>query len=245
MSNNIEFLSYVPSFSFYHRIRPLFKILNLLFMIAMTLLLKEPIEYAIYTIFLLFMMLLTNVSFVRYFKQLRGMTIFMLFLILFNTLFQVPIATTIAIVLKTYFLLLASSILMFTTLPNDINIGFSILLSPWRRFFNTDDLALMISLALRFVPSIFEETTRILKSLKNRGFDYQTGSLFEKIKAIQYLLLPTFFLTLKRSDDLADTLSLRLYGYRQRTSYKDVYRSEAEYVLLLFHIGLLILICVR
>ncbi len=245
MLSNVEFLSYVPVGSFYHRMRPIFKILNLFFMIAMTFLLKEPIEYAIYIIFLVFLMLLTNVSFSRYMRQLRGMTVFMIFLVLFNTLFQIPIVTTIEIVLKTYLLLLASSILMFTTLPNDINTGFSTLLSPFQKILPTNDIALMLSLALRFLPSIFEEIERIMKSLKNRGMDYQNGTILEKVKTIQYLLLPTFLLTLKRSDDLADTLALRMYGYRSRTSYKEPYRSEAEYVLVFFHVALFILICVR
>lgn len=116
------------------------------------------------------------------------------------------------ICLKIFIAILLSTILTLTTKPTDLTNGLEWLLHPltWIKI-NVSIFAMMISLALRFIPTLFNETNKILKAQSSRGVDFKEGKLFEQIGQIISLLIPMFVISYKRAEDLADAMEARGY----------------------------------
>lgn len=116
------------------------------------------------------------------------------------------------ICLKIFIAILLSTILTLTTKPTDLTNGLEWLLHPltWIKI-NVSIFAMMISLALRFIPTLFNETNKILKAQSSRGVDFKEGKFFEQIAQIISLLIPMFVISYKRAEDLADAMEARGY----------------------------------
>ena len=113
------------------------------------------------------------------------------------------------VILRVLVLIISSAILTLTTKPTDLNNGLESLLKPFGK--KTSILAMMISIALRFIPTLFQETEKILKAQASRGIDFNEGKLKEKISQIVSLLVPMFIISFKRAADLADAMEARGY----------------------------------
>ena len=118
-------------------------------------------------------------------------------------------------------MIMVTTTLTATTKPLDLTLGIESLLSPLKVFhFPYHEVAMMISIALRFIPTIIEETMRIMNSQKSRGVDFDEGKLKEKINAILSLIIPLFTVAFQRAYELADAMEAR--GYvpdKERTRY--------------------------
>lgn len=116
------------------------------------------------------------------------------------------------IIARVFILLMFSSILMLTTKPTDLNNGLESLLSPFEKIgIKTSILAMMVSIALRYIPTLFNETEKILKAQASRGVDFNEGKLKDKISQIISLLIPMFVISFKRATELADAMEARGY----------------------------------
>ncbi|MDE5977009.1 MAG: energy-coupling factor transporter transmembrane protein EcfT [Turicibacter sp.] len=137
---------------------------------------------------------------------------------------------------------LISTLLTLTTKPADLTLALESLFKPFKKVgLPVSELALMISIALRFIPTLFEETQKILKAQASRGVDISEGSFKDKVMQLTSLLVPLFILSFKRADELANAMEVR--GYvpgRLRTSINQL-NWKVDDTILIFVCGALFL----
>ena len=128
------------------------------------------------------------------------------------------------IVARITLIVLGASLLTLTTTPVEIADGLESLLYPlkWIKF-PVHEFALIMSIALRFIPTLLDETDRIIKAQKARGADFESGNLFKRAKALVPVLIPLLISSFRRADELADAMDARCYsGSNNRTKYKKM-----------------------
>jgi len=133
-----------------------------------------------------------------------------------------------------------SSAIMYTTKPNDLTYGLEKLLKPLKVFnVPVKSLALSISLAIRFIPIIFEQANKIIKSQISRGLNFK-GNISQKINKIYSIIIPIFVLSMKRSDSISNTLDMRLYNpNKESTKYKDFRVTDIDDSIVFMHVLLI------
>ena len=199
------------------------------------------------TIFLAGMILLSKVPVKFIFKGLK--TIFMLLLItIFFNMILTPgevvwklgfikvtkeglvLAGTMAI--RLVYLVIGSSIMTLTTTPNQLTDGLERLLRPLNKLHvPVHDIAMMMSIALRFIPILLEETDKIMKAQIARGADFENGNLIQKAKNMVPLLVPLFISAFRRANDLAMAMEARCYhGGDNRTQMKPLHYESRDYI---------------
>lgn len=148
------------------------------------------------------------------------------------------------IIIRVFILLMFSSILMLTTKPTDLNNGLESLLSPFEKIgIKTSILAMMVSIALRYIPTLFNETQKILKAQASRGVDFSEGKLKDKVVQIVSLLIPMFVISFKRANELSDAMEAR--GYipgEKRTRLNEMKLRFKDYFSLLIVLGVFVAI---
>lgn len=150
--------------------------------------------------------------------------------------YQSGVETAVLIILRIFVLIIISSVLTLTTKPTDLNNGLEWILKPleWIKI-KTSILAMMISIALRFIPTLFNETNKILRAQASRGVDFKEGTIKDKVVQIVSLLIPMFVMAFKRAEDLADAMEAR--GYipgAKRTKLAQMIFKARDYVTLAF-----------
>lgn len=222
MSNNLILGRYYPVKSFIHSMNPLSKIICLFIFVIMTLISNFCFFGILLLGFNVLIVYLSNVPITVYLKSLSKMKIFLIFIFIINIIFGVNIITNVLMVIKVVLLVNYSSILTLTTPPTEITYGLEMFLKPLNKLkIPVNKVSLSISLALRFIPTIFDEATKILKSQASRGVDYYNSDIKGKIEAIKTMIIPMFNLSLKRADILADAMEVRLFSFDKiRTNYR-------------------------
>jgi energy-coupling factor transport system permease protein len=134
--------------------------------------------------------------------------------------------------LRLVLLILMSTLLTFTTSPLKLTDALESLLSPFRRFgLPAHELAMMMTIALRFVPTLIEETDKIMKAQQSRGADFTTGSIVSRLKNMVPVLVPLFLSAFRRADELAMAMEARCYrGGIGRTQMKALKVTGIDYV---------------
>lgn len=253
---------YVPQESLLHRMDPRAKLLLVFFYVCIVFLANNWISYGILIIFSIGMVSLSKIKpsfLLAGLKPVILLIIFTLILQLFFTkrgdivfsfagidIYDEGIKMGIFISLRFTLLILITSLLTLTTTPIEITDGMEALLKPLKKLkFPVHELALMLSISLRFIPTLLEETDKIMKAQTSRGVDFSSGPIKERIKAIIPLLVPLFVGSFKRAEELAIAMEAR--GYRGgvgRTKYREL-KWHSRDTLLLFSLviltGLLIL----
>jgi energy-coupling factor transport system permease protein len=140
------------------------------------------------------------------------------------------------IALRLLYIFVITSLLTLTTTPMEITDGLERLLSPLKRFkLPVHELALMMSISLRFIPTMVQETERIIKAQSARGASFSSGSLTERIKALLPVIIPLFIGAFKKADDLAVAMEARGYnGSEGRSKYRLSLWQREDTVLLIF-----------
>lgn len=196
-------------------------------------------------------MLLSRVSLKIYLKSLKMVLIVVIITSLLNlfygggqpllqigfiTITAQGIRNSIFIAARIVSLILISSVLTFTTTPTDLTDAIERLLKPLKKLnVPVHDIAMMTTIALRFVPTLLEETDKIMNAQKARGADLQTGSLKQRIKALIPILIPLFVSSFRRAYDLAVAMESRCYnGGEGKTRMKQLRISLADYTAVLF-----------
>ncbi len=126
---------------------------------------------------------------------------------------------------------MGSSLLTYTTSPTDLTDGLERLLSPLKIFkLPVHEFALMMTIALRFIPTLIEETDKIMSAQKARGADLESGGLFNRVKALVPILIPLFVSSFRRAFDLATAMECRCYhGGEGRTRMKKLQMHTGDY----------------
>ena len=126
----------------------------------------------------------------------------------------------------------STSLLTLTTSPIDLTDGIESLLSPFKRFhLPAHELAMMMTIALRFIPTLLDETDRIMKAQMARGADFESGNLINRAKNLIPVLVPLFISAFKRADELAVAMEARCYrGGEGRTRLKQLKITSVDYI---------------
>ena len=248
--NNLVFGKYIPLDTPVHRLDPRIKIISLILMIVAIFIPKDFYAYAIIAVFVFTLVFLSKLklSFVlRSFKPMLFMVVFLLVINIFSiktgtlwfsygfiNIYSDAVMNTLFIMIRLFLMIMVTTVLTATTKPLDLTLGLEYLLNPLKYLkFPTHEVAMMISIALRFIPTIIEETMRIMNSQKSRGVDFEEGKLSEKIKAILSLIVPLFSVAFERAYELADAMEAR--GYipgAERTRYRTLKYSWADFLFL-------------
>ena len=129
-------------------------------------------------------------------------------------------------------LIIGSSLLTLTTSPIELTDGIESLLSPFRKIgVPAHEIAMMMSISLRFIPILLEETDKIMKAQMARGADFETGGLVKRAKALVPILVPLFISAFRRADELAMAMEARCYrGGDNRTRMKELEYQKIDYI---------------
>lgn len=253
MLEKMIFGRFIPGSSFVHKLDPRSKLFFVFLFIIAVFLANNVWTYAL---ILGFTLLVIFVSRIRLYFLLSGLKP-ILFLIAFTLLmhlfftregallvdwgfikiYEEGLRQGIFISIRFLVLVLMTSILTLTTSPISITDGIEDLLNPFKRFkLPVHELALMMSISLRFIPTLMDETDKILKAQLARGSDISTGSIKQRIRAVIPLLVPLFVSAFKRAEDLAIAMEVRGYrGGEGRTRYRQLnwgFRDTTIMVLL-------------
>lgn len=240
MMEKMIFGRYIPGDSFVHKLDPRSKLIFVFVFIAIVFLANNAVTYAL---LLGFTFLTVLVSRIRLYFLINGLKpilfllVFTFLLHLFFTqegdllwkwkfieIYEEGLRQGIFISIRFLVLVFITSILTLTTSPISITDGMEVLLNPFKRFkLPVHELALMMSISLRFIPTLMDETDKILKAQMARGSDITSGTIKERIKAVVPLLIPLFVSAFKRAEDLAVAMEVRGYrGGEGRTRYRQL-----------------------
>ena len=243
---NMTLGKYVPYNSFIHRLDPRVKIFSMILFMVMIFLKFDSIamNFTIYGILFLFVYLIMTVAHIKLsslYSQMKALWFMMIFLFLINIfmpgmnatggyftifngykIYYNSIFNTLYIVVRLIIMLGLTLILTSSTKPLELTSGLEWYMTPLKVIhFPVHEIAMTISLALRFIPTLLEETDRIMKAQSSRGVDFQNGKFKEKISAIISLIVPLFISAFQRSDELANAMEARGYDpSSKRTRYR-------------------------
>lgn len=258
MLQNIAIGQYVPGQSFLHRADPRSKLLFIILFATLVFLANNAITYAILILFTLFVILLSRLSFSYILKSLKPVWLLILLTVVLHifitkggtvyfqyggfTVEEEGVRQAIFISLRLGLLILVSSLLTLTTSPIDLTEGLERLLKPFGKIgVPVHEIALMMSIAIRFIPTLMEETDKIIKAQTARGADFTSGNLVRRAKNMLPIAIPLFVSAFRRAEDLA--LAMEARGYRGgvgrtrlnklRFSWRDICIAVASVVLIL------------
>jgi energy-coupling factor transport system permease protein len=229
---------YFPGSSPLHRLDAMIKIILSIVYLIVIFLIKNFYGYGLLAIFTFSIVLISTVPVKFVFKGLKPLLIFIIFTAILNLfmtggtviwqwgllkLTTEGIYFAVFMILRITFLVLGTSLLTYTTSPIALTDGIERLLTPFGKLgAPTHELAMMMSIALRFIPTLLEETDKIMKAQMARGADFQSGNLLKRAKALIPLLVPLFISAFRRADELAIAMECRCYrGGKNRTRLNE------------------------
>ena len=261
MLQDITLGQFFPSNSILHRLDPRVKIVLLFVLMVLIFLVDEMISYSILTIIILLLIAMSKIPFVAVIKSLKPLIWIAIFTFMVHLishdgeilyecfLFKITdegIYKGIAITLRLILLIVLSSLLMFTTSPLKLTDATEKLLSPLSRFgVPAHELAMMMTIALRFIPTLLEETDKIIKAQSARGVDFESGNIIKRAKSMVPILVPLFLSAFRRADELAMAMEARCYrGGQGRTHMKKLQITSLDYtaITIIFIISVFTLI---
>ncbi|WP_088006778.1 energy-coupling factor transporter transmembrane component T family protein [Indiicoccus explosivorum] len=260
MMEKMIFGRYIPGDSFVHQLDPRAKILFVFLFIAVVFIANNAVTYALLLAFTLLVIVLSKIRLYFLINGLKPVLILLIFTFLLHIFFtregdvlleigfievyEEGLRQGIFISIRFLVLVFITSILTLTTSPISITDGTEVLLHPFKRLkLPVHELALMMSISLRFIPTLMDETGKILKAQTARGSDISSGPLKERLRAVTPLLIPLFVSAFKRAEDLATAMEVRGYrGGEGRTRYRQLEwagRDTAVLLVLAVFAGLL------
>lgn len=252
--NNISIGQYLPFDTFVHRLDPRVKICCSLLFIITIFFVDSFLAYIPFALIVFAMIFIAKIPFKSVVRSIKPLFLIMLITGLINlfttdgqTLFTIGALTatkeglirTVFMLIRLVLIIVATSILTYTTSPMELTFGLEKLLSPLKRFgFPAGELAMMVSISLRFIPTLFEEAQKIKMAQIARGADFESGNIINRAKNMIPLLVPLFINSFNRSDDLATAMEARLYRIgRDRTRLNEIIMEKTDIlVLVLFNI---------
>ena len=243
MNRNIAFGQYYPASSPIHKLDPRTKLIAAVFFIVAVFLCETFYSYAVCYGFLLFIILLSRVPLLSILKTVKAVIFIILFTAIINVLFYKGGNTLFAwwvirvtdagllyaakMALRIIFLVLSTSMVTFTSTPMALTDGMESLMKPLKLVrFPVHDVAVIMSTALRFIPTLMEEVDKIIMAQKARGAHFDHGGLVKRAKAMLPILIPLLISTFRRAEELAMALDARCYNATpNRTKMKPLHFS--------------------
>ncbi len=257
--NGLIIGQYVPGQSYWHKLDPRSKIVATSLFVISSFLFSSWLLMGLLVVLALVALKLTRLPYSYFFKSLRPILFFVGFTFVLQVLFNQQgdllfelgfikvysegLSLGFFMSLRLVLVVMISTLLTLTTKPTDLTLALESLFGPLKKVnVPVSELALMISIALRFIPTLLEETQKILKAQASRGVDIKEGKFKDKVMQIISLLVPLFILSFKRADELANAMEVR--GYvpgRHRTSINRLNWRAKDSVLVGCCVALLIL----
>ena len=246
MLRDITLGQYYQTESVVHRLDPRVKLMATVIFIISLFVVNNFWGYLLAAGFLALVIRLSHVPFKFMVKGMKAILLLLILTVVFN-LFQTPgeplitlwkltitkegLITAIKMAVRLSFLIIGSSVMTLTTTPNNLTDGMESLLHPLKRIHvPVHEISMMMSIALRFIPILLEETDKIMKAQIARGADFESGNLIKKAKSMVPLLVPLFISAFRRANDLAMAMEARCYrGGDGRTKMKPLIYKKRDY----------------
>ena len=249
MIKDITIGQYIPGDSFVHKLDPRLKIMISLLFIVDLFLVNNFEGYLFVLIFIVATVFISNLPFKYIYKGLKPifaillitaiLNIFMtsgkepaLFHMGFITVYKEGLIIAAFMIVRLVFLIMGTSVLTLTTSPIELTDGIEKLLNPFKKIgIPAHELAMMMTIALRFIPTLMDETDKIMKAQMARGADFESGNLISRAKSLIPILVPLFISSFRRADELAMAMESRCYrGGEGRTRMKQLKVTQRDYV---------------
>lgn len=263
MIRDITIGQYYPTESRIHRLDPRVKIICTLLFLVSLFVQNSLLGYVIATVYLGAVIKLSKVPLKYIVKGLKPIVILLMFTVVMNlfltqggktlvhfwifTITENGLRTSVFMAVRLMYLVAGSSIMTFTTSPNGLTDGLEKLLHPLNRFnAPVHEVAMIMSIALRFIPILLEETDKIMKAQMARGADFESGNIIQRAKAMIPILVPLFVSAFRRANDLAMAMEARCYhGGDGRTKMKPLrYRGGDRMAYIVTVVYMILIIAV-
>lgn len=229
---------YYPEDSVIHKLDPRVKLFGTLVFVVMVFMINNVIGYGLITLFLGIVIKMSKVPFKKMMKGIRGIIFIMLLSVVFNiflttgdvivhflifTITKQGIIKGVYMAIRLVLLVVGTSVMTLTTTPNDLADGLEKSFGILNVIkFPVHEIAMVMSLALRFIPTLMEETDKITKAQKARGASFDTGNILQRAKSLIPILIPLFVSSIRRAADLATAMEARCYHGGERTKMKPL-----------------------
>lgn len=257
MIKDITIGQYVPGESFIHKLDPRVKLIFSLFYIIILFVVNNFQGYSLIIFFTVFIIYISKIHLRYLYKGLKPLMILILFTTILNIFFtpgqtlvlklgiiniyKEGLIFALFIVLRLSLLIIGTSILTLTTSPLELTDGLEKLMNPFKKIgLPAHELAMMMSIALRFIPTLLDETDKIMKAQMARGVDFESGGLIKRGRSLIPLLVPLLISSFRRADELATAMEARCYrGGKGRTKLKELKFTKRDYtacvVMIIFY----------
>ena len=247
MLRDITLGQYYQTESVIHKMDPRVKLGGTILFIISLFFFKNYAGYVIAALFLGLVIRLSKVPFKFMVKGMKTIVMLMLITVVFNlfltpgtplftiwklTITQEGLKMAISMAVRLTLLIIGSSVMTLTTTPNNLTDGMEKMMGPLKVFkVPVHEVAMMMSITLRFIPILLEETDKIMKAQIARGADFESGNIFKRAKAMVPLLVPLFISAFRRANDLAMAMEARCYrGGEGRTKMKPLVYHKRDYI---------------
>ena len=249
--NNFTLGRYLPMNSPIHKMDPRAKFGAMLIALVAIFFPAGWLGYAVIFAVVACVIILSKLSWGFIWKAMKPMMFMLFFLLVINilvvktgdewlalgsfTIYSDAVIQTLYIAVRLLLMIMITTCLTATTKPLDMTLGIEDLLKPFQKIgVPSHEIAMLISIALRFIPDLIDETERIMKAQESRGVDMKEGKLSERVMAILSLIVPLFVSAFQRAEDLANAMEARGYAPGEpRTRYKVLKMERRDYILLL------------
>lgn len=260
--NNVLLGKYYPIDSIIHKLDARVKIVATSILLVSLFVTQELIVLPFYLLFILVIAIISKVKVKSLIGSLKPLRFLMLFMVIFNLFFykfgnvifefkfiviyDAAVYRTLFFLTRIVIMVLYSTLLTLTTSPLELAGAIEDLLTPLKRVkFPAHEIGMMISIALRFIPTLFEEMNKVMNAQASRGIDFKNGKMKEKVRGIVSMLIPLFINSLKRADDLANAMEVRGYvGGDGRTDLSEKSFGSREVVYLMAHVVVLVAVII-
>lgn len=247
MLKDITLGQFFPGDSVIHKIDARFKIMLIMAYIITLFIINNFWGYLIIGVFTFSIIILTKIPFKFIFKGLKPLLFIIVFTAIINMFFTPGrelfklwfikatyegVYLALFMIARLFFLICGTSLLTLTTSPIMLTDGIERLLKPFKRIgVPAHELAMMMTIALRFIPTLLEETDKIMKAQSSRGADLESGSLIDRAKAMIPILVPLFISAFRRADELAIAMECRCYnGGDNRTRLRQLKSDKRDFI---------------
>ena len=251
MLTDITLGQYIPADSPVHKLDPRIKIIGVFIYIITVFLAKGLVSYLFLGISTLLVIKLSKIRLMTVIKGIKPLVFIIIFTALINIFMSAAddilwqwkfikitatgLKSAVVMALRLIFLVIGTSLLTYTTSPIMLTDGIERLLRPFSKIgLPAHELAMMMTIALRFIPTLLEETDKIIKAQKARGADFESGNIFNRAKALIPILVPLFISSFRRADELAVAMECRCYrGGAGRTRLRELKICPRDYISIL------------
>lgn len=238
MLKDITLGQYFPGKSIIHRLDPRTKLLFLVVYIAALFVAASWISYGVMLSFLIFVIAVSQIPLKSILRGMKPLVFILVFTAILNIFFtggetvlvefwglsitKEGIIRAVFMISRIMMLITGTFLLTYTTSPIALTDGLESLLGPLKKIrLPVHELSMMMCIALRFIPTLIEETDKIMSAQKARGADFETGNIFKRVRALVPILVPLFISAFRRADELATAMECRCYqGGKGRTKMK-------------------------